>query len=167
MQLHAVVLEGIHLFAGTFRNGPAEIHGSNHEPPAAWLVAEEVAAMCDYVNDNWGKSPIHLSAYVLWRLNWIHPFADGNGRTARAASYVVLSIKLNSLLPGTKTIPDEIAGNKGPYYDALEAADAAWKQSQCVDVSVLESLLEGKLGAQLVQALKEAAEESPDAANSN
>src|SRR5262249_5166862 len=38
MQLHAKALEGIHLLAGTFRNGPAKIHGSNHEPPPAWAA---------------------------------------------------------------------------------------------------------------------------------
>jgi hypothetical protein len=38
-------------------------------------------------SDNWvTKDPLHLSAYVLWRINWIHPFADGNGRTARMLS---------------------------------------------------------------------------------
>ena len=59
-----------------------------------------VAEMCGYVNENWHMSAIHLAAYLLWRMNWIHPFADGNGRTARVVSYVVLSVKLDSLLPG-------------------------------------------------------------------
>ena len=45
MQLHQEALAGIHIFAGTFRNGPAEIHGSNHEPPPAFMVGEEVAHM--------------------------------------------------------------------------------------------------------------------------
>lgn len=48
--------------------------------------------------ENWSKPADHLGAYVLWKLNWIHPFADGNGRTARAVAYVVMSIKLDSLL---------------------------------------------------------------------
>jgi Fic family protein len=97
MQLNATALEGIHLLTGTFRNGPAKIHGSNHKPPPAFRVADEVTDMCEYVNANWStKSALHLAAYVLWRLNWIHPYADGNGRTARATSYVVLSIKLNA-----------------------------------------------------------------------
>ena len=40
--------------------------------------------MVNTVNRDWGEShPIRLSAYVLWRLNWIHPFVNGNGRTAR------------------------------------------------------------------------------------
>jgi Fic family protein len=55
-------------------------------------VADEVQSLCEYINDNW-QSTVHLAAYVLWKMNWIHPFADGNGRTARAVSYVVLSIR--------------------------------------------------------------------------
>ena len=48
------------------------------------MVAELVEDMCDYVNENWeAKSAIHLAAYIMWRLNWIHPFADGNGRLSR------------------------------------------------------------------------------------
>jgi len=121
-------------------------------------VSEETEHLCEYVNDNWStKSALHLGAYVLWRLNWIHPFADGNGRTARTVSYVVLSIKLDGLLPGVPTIPDQIASDKTPYYVALEAADSAWKATQQVDVSQLESMLEGMLATQLVAAVNAAA----------
>ena len=122
------------------------------------MVSEETEHLCKYVNDNWStKSALHLAAYVLWRLNWIHPFADGNGRTARTVSYVVLSIKLDGLLPGVPTIPDQIANDKQPYYLALEAADSAWKVTQQVDVSQLESMLEGMLARQLVAAVSSAA----------
>jgi Fic family protein len=92
----------------------------------------------------------------LWRLNWIHAFADGNGRTARAVSYVVLSISLNSLLPGTPTIPDQIASDKNPYYEALEAADLGWKETGQVDVSAMEHLLGMLLAKQLVSAADQA-----------
>jgi Fic family protein len=91
-------------------------------------------------------------------MNWIHPFADGNGRTARAISYVVLSVKLDSLLPGTPTIPEQIASNKDPYYRALEEADRAWAQNK-IDVSALESLLGDMLAQQLLNAAKEASGE--------
>jgi Fic family protein len=88
------------------------------------------------VNDHWSStSAVHLAAYVLWKLNWIHPFADGNGRTARAVAYVVLSIKLDSLLPGAPTIPEQIAGNKRPYYEALEVADKHLAGDEKIDVS--------------------------------
>jgi Fic family protein len=156
MQLHHEALAGIHIFAGTFRNGPAEIHGSHHEPPSAFMVGEEVSHMCEFVNDSWNKSAVFLSSYVLWRLNWIHPFADGNGRTARALSYIVLNVRLDSLLPGTKTIPDFISADKTPYYDALESADLTWKQTGTVDVSKVESLVEATLAKQLLQAAQEA-----------
>lgn len=101
---------------------------------------------------------MHLVAYVLWKLNWIHPFADGNGRTARAVAYVVLSIKLDSLLPGAPTIPEQIAGNKRPYYDALETADKHLVGGN-IDVSDLEKMLAAMLSTQLLSAAKEAAGE--------
>jgi Fic family protein len=146
------------MFAGTFRNTPVNIGGSGHKPVEAFMVSEEVEHLCEYVNDKWPKkSALHLGAYVLWRLNWIHPFADGNGRTARTVSYVVLSIKLNGLLPGVPTIPDQIASDKKPYYHALEAADSAWTATKQVDVSQLESMLDAMLAKQLVAAVSSAA----------
>jgi len=157
LQLHAKALEGLHRLAGTYRNTAVTIGKSRHTPPNSIMVADEVQDMCEYVNQHWAdRTAAHLAAYVLWKLNWIHPFADGNGRTARAISYVILSIKLNSLLPGTPTIPDQIASDKGPYYNALEMADAAWS-SDNVEVSALEKLLNGMLAKQLLNAVKEAA----------
>jgi Fic family protein len=161
LQLHKAVLDGLHRLAGTFRNTPVKIEGSLHQPPEAAFVADEVQLMCEYINENWGKSATHLAAYVLWRMNWIHPFADGNGRTARAVSYLVLSVKLDSLLPGTPTIPDQIASDKQPYYKGLEAADKAWANEQ-VDLSDLETLLNNMLARQLLNATKEAAGEDAD-----
>lgn len=91
----------------------------------------------------------------MWRLNWIHPFDDGNGRTARATSYFVLCMRLGYRLPGTRTIPDFIVENRKPYYDALEAADAAWKE-KALDVTEMERLLASLLGVQLVTVVEEA-----------
>ncbi|MFE0752815.1 Fic family protein [Inquilinus sp. NPDC058860] len=112
--------------------------------------------MCDYVNDNWDtKTAIHLAAYVMWRLNWIHPFDDGNGRTSRIVSYLILCAHLGSRLPGSKTIPDQISENKDPYYKALESADQTWKQGK-LDLAALEKLLEDLLAAQLVSIMEQA-----------
>ena len=83
-------------------------------------------------------------------MNWIHPFWDGNGRTVRALSYTVLSIRLGYRIPGGKTIPEQIAADKFPYYDALEAADQGWREGR-VDVAGMEKLLGDKLAAQLLQ----------------
>jgi Fic family protein len=144
-----------------------KIGGSGHQPPEEAFVSEEVELLCDYVNEHWHRaSAVHLCAYVLWKLNWIHPFSDGNGRTARAVAYVVLSIKLDSLLPGAPTIPEQIAGDKAPYYTALESADLGLKSGR-VDVSVLENMLEGMLAKQLLNAARQASGGLGDAGEKN
>jgi|tagenome__1003787_1003787.scaffolds.fasta_scaffold20655135_2 fido (protein-threonine AMPylation protein) len=148
--LNRVVLEGINRFAGTFRSTPIKIGGSSHVPPDPTQVPIFVEDFCEYINSNRNKSAIHLAAYALWRLNWIHPFADGNGRTARIVSYMLLCVGLGYRVPGTKTIPEQIAENKTPYYRALETADRAF-ESGVIDVSAMEALLEEKLATQLLQ----------------
>jgi Fic family protein len=150
LALHREALADISIFAGNFRPAGVEIEGSKHEPPGAHLVPELVEGLCDYVNEHWKAStPIHLAAYIMWRLNWIHPFADGNGRTARILSYVVLSIRAGFVMPGTPTIPDLIVDNRGPYFDALDAADAAYRDKDIVDVSKMEELIGALLATQL------------------
>jgi Fic family protein len=161
LRLHQAALDGLHPLAGTWRNTTVKIGGSGHQPPEAAFVSEEVEALCAYVNEHWNdQNAVHLCAYVLWKLNWIHPFSDGNGRTARAVAYVVLSAMLDSLLPGSPTIPEQIAGDKEPYYKALEAADHALKDQKKIDVSQLEAMLEGMLAKQLLNAAKEASGEA-------
>jgi Fic family protein len=147
--LQREALAGISAYAGNYRPGGVAIQGSKHEPVGAHLVPELVEEMCDYVNDHWiDSTPIHLAAYLMWRLNWIHPFADGNGRTSRIISYVVLSIRAGAILPGTPTIPDQIVDNRAPYFEALDAADAAFREGT-VNVSKMEALLAALLAKQL------------------
>ena len=151
LSLQREALQGISLYAGNYRPGGVEIEGSKHAPVGAHQVPELVEDMCDYVNAKWEEStPLHLGAYIMWRLNWIHPFADGNGRTSRITSYVVLSIRAGYVLPGTPTIPDQIVNNRNPYFEALDSADEAWKVGR-VDVSKMESLLGSLLAHQLTE----------------
>lgn len=149
LALHREALAGISSFAGNYRPAGVKIEGSGHEPVGAHLVPELIEKMCDYVNAHWEEStPLHLAAYIMWRLNWIHPFADGNGRTSRILSYIVLSIWAGAIPPGTPTIPDQIVDNRNPYFDALDAADAAFQEG-CVDVTKMEALLGDLLANQL------------------
>ena len=69
------------------------------------------------------------------------------------ASYLVLSIRAGSLLPGTPTIPDQIVDNRKPYFDALDAADLAFKDSK-IDVTKMEDLLASLLANQLAEFYK-------------
>ncbi|WP_084018905.1 Fic family protein [Mesorhizobium sp. LNHC221B00] len=157
LRLNRIALERLSKYAGVFRPGDIKITGSGHLPISSDQVPDLVEEFCDYIEKNWdGKSAIHLSAYALWRLNWIHPFVDGNGRTARIVSYLILCARLGYRLPGTKTIPEQIAANKQPYYLALEAADAAQVRGT-VDVSELEAMMDAHLAAQLVDVHNHAA----------
>jgi Fic family protein len=156
LHLHRFALEGISSYAGVFRPAGITIGKSKHKPVGAYLVPAKVEELCDYVNDNWqNSSAIHLAAYTLWRLNWIHPFTDGNGRTSRAVSYLVLCLRLGYPLYSPLSVPAQIAQNKTPYYDALEAADSADLEGR-VDVSAIEILLDTLLARQLWDVLENA-----------
>jgi Fic family protein len=156
LHLHRIALDGISSYAGNWRPAGIKIGGSQHQPIGAHMVPGEIEEMCDYVNDNWKKSTaIHLAAYALWKLNWIHPFTDGNGRTARAFSYLLLCLRLGYRLPGKKTIPEQIASDKTPYYRALEAADKEW-QAKKVNLSAIEKLLSDLLANQLASVHEQA-----------
>lgn len=157
LSLNRIALEGLTAMAGTYRPAGIEIVGSKHQPASAHLVPELVEQMTEYVNENWGKkSPVHLCAFVLWRLNWIHPFVDGNGRTSRAVSYLVLSVAMGYRLPGRKTIPEQIADEKTPYYKALEVADEGFQKTGQPDLRAMEKLIEGLLAKQLIDVLHKA-----------
>jgi hypothetical protein len=70
-------------------------------------------------------------------------------------SYIVLCIRLGLIIPGTRTIPEQIAVDKQPYYLALEAADEADKKG-IIDLRILENLLSDLLAIQLNEILDEA-----------
>jgi hypothetical protein len=53
-----------------------------------------------------------------------------------------------AILPGTPTIPDQIVDNRNPYFEALDAADAAYRDGK-IDVSKMETLLAALLAKQL------------------
>lgn len=83
-----IAIKDIYTCAGNYRTHPVSIKGTEHQPPDWREVPGLVEEMCDYVKANWSTAlPIHLSAYLMWRINWIHPFSGGNGRTSRAVSY--------------------------------------------------------------------------------
>lgn len=97
------------------------------------------------VNRNWETSdPITLAAFVLWRLNWIHPFINGNGRTARAACYFVLYLKAGQWLRGTTILPELIRRERAQYIAALQQVDRAGG-----DLTPLATLLSALLTEQL------------------
>jgi Fic family protein len=166
LELQRLAINQIYSCAGSFRDGAVGIAGVGHRPPDHQQMLNLVVEMCDYVNDNWHKTAIHLAAYLMWRINWIHPFFGGNGRTARAVAYLVLCARLGFILPGRQTIPDLIVADRDSYYQALRQADDAWEAGS-LDVSMMESLMSSLLAKQLADIHRQATRQSnpPDVIN--
>jgi Fic family protein len=104
------------------------------------------------IHENWDVQdhPTILPAYALWRLNWIHPFVEGNGRTARAACYYLICMRQGRLLPGKKIVPERIRENREPYYEALREADRHWHEGH-FNVSQMADYLAEHLTGQLTE----------------
>jgi Fic family protein len=89
-EIHALLL-GEHPGAGIFRNQKVIIRGAKHTPPKTW--AEIIKQMEQW--QNWSRSnpdlpaPIRATILHAW-LAHIHPYIDGNGRTARAITNLEL-----------------------------------------------------------------------------
>lgn len=146
---HAAVAN-IAQFGGRFREQP--IYVGNHIPPHFQRVPTLMDQFLSVIHENWEiKDDLTtLAAFALWRMNWIHPFVEGNGRTARAACYYLICLKYGGLVPGNKIVPERIRENREPYYAALRDADHHWNDGH-INVSALASYLQGLLKAQLAE----------------
>lgn len=137
----------LHTNAGEYR--PCDVFVGNHTPPPPFRVAALMEDFVNMVNRSWENAdPVTLAAFVLWRLNYIHPFINGNGRTARASSYFVLCVKLGGWLPGNTILPELIRRERDAYVVALQEADESFKIGQ-LDLSKLHLLLTQLLQEQI------------------
>ncbi len=145
--LNHVAVANISQFGGRFREEP--IYVGNHIPRHFAKVPELMDRFISTIHENWFLwTPAQVGAYALWRLNWVHPFIEGNGRTARATCYYMICVKSGALLPGDKIVPERIKENRPAYVAALRAADAAWEGGN-LDFSEMENFVAGLLQAQL------------------
>ena len=142
-EFHRLAVQGIFPCAGSYRTltRTAELRGGDvtHVPPEPALIGPLVNEALDRINGELDdlrsrgrervtenmKQAIDTAAYALWRFNWIHPFAGGNGRTARAIAYLVMTIDFGHMIPGTPSMPTYIASKRKEYEAALRKADDA------------------------------------------
>lgn len=120
INFHAIV--GLHHQAGDYRS--FEVVVGDHTPPSHYRVQP---LMDDFINETnrwWGIIPsTTLAAHALWRINFIHPFVNGNGRTARAVCYFIICATLGGVLPGSPILPEQLRENRVEYVEALKLAD--------------------------------------------
>ncbi len=103
---------------GKFRDGEVRIAGSSHIPPTFSEVPKLLNSLMEEIRSKRKSNhPVELAAYVHNRLVNIHPFADGNGRTAR--------LMMNWILIRSKFPPVIVEfTDREQYYNELEKGDA-------------------------------------------
>ena len=91
-QIHALVLKGIdEEEAGRYRRGQVRISGSAYVPPEPSAVPGLMHDFGQWLNGEAQQlSPVERAALAHFRLVDIHPFVDGNGRSARLLMNLIL-----------------------------------------------------------------------------
>lgn len=118
-QIHQLVLTGIDdVNAGQYRNLPVRIGGARHQPPESWEVSHLMTQWAEWLHrEALALHSVERAALAHHRLAAIHPFIDGNGRTAR--------LVMNLLLLRDGYAPTIILReNRAQYYRVLAEADA-------------------------------------------
>lgn len=130
MDIHADALAG-ELHAGTFRIFPAFI--GSIAPPAPSLIIPYLIDLCDTLL-KLDIDPLGKAAFAHMALFSVHPFRDGNKRTARTVMNAILAV--NGISP--LVVDDK---NYDNYWDVIEScragknsgAMARWLAEQTVE----------------------------------
>jgi len=129
LNYHAIAC--LHVSAGQWR--PCAVRttredGTEHLYPDFYRVPALMDAFIDEVNRGWEQAdPLALAAFVLWRLNYIHPFINGNGRTARVACHLVLCLKIGFYIGGEHILSELIRTERSTYVKALRTLDKSYE----------------------------------------
>ena len=151
-EFHAIAVSEIYPCGGRYRDASMDvvIRGSDHKLPPASQVQSLVADLITKLNADRQSTPaFDRAAYALWRINWIHPFAGGNGRTARALCYSIICMAMGLIPPGTPQFPTVIYERRTDYVRALKVADAAELKSGVPDLTAMREIVEDALMRQL------------------
>lgn len=118
LEVHQIVLDNIERdFGGRYRDGQVRILGANFVPPNHLKIRTLLDALIAETNSNpHGFDDVELAARFHHRFVWIHPFFDGNGRTARL---------IMNLLLMRKGFPPAVVlyNNRKQYYRTLNLAN--------------------------------------------
>jgi Fic family protein len=123
---------GMHkITVGAWRDGPMQVVSGgfgrekvHFEAPGAALVPDEMSRFLEWYNADDGTDLV-LKAGVahLWFLT-IHPFEDGNGRIARAASDLLLA-RSDEAGQRFYSMSAQIRLQRAAYYDMLEMSQSS------------------------------------------
>ena len=125
-ELHGIVVKGISADGGKYRREPVSISGMNFSPPDWTEVEPFMARFSDELKiSDQAKSVIQQAAEAHSTFTSIHPFNDGNGRTARLIMNAILT---ESGLPAIVIAYSD----KGRYLDALASSNKGDISELCI-----------------------------------
>lgn len=137
--IHDRVLGGSYASgAGRYRNAPVFVtHPGEgqplYEPPPADLVPTLMTELAAFVESHAGTmAPPALAALVHIRLAGIHPFRDGNGRTARILSSLAM-YRGGFTRPEFTSLEEWWGAHRQEYYDAFSCLGGTWNSN--IDVT--------------------------------
>lgn len=130
LEIHKNITEGTlndSDMAGKFRDSPVVIGNLktgklNFVPPSPIKVPYLIAELLDWVNIQNDLNPIILAGILHYEFVRIHPFVDGNGRTARAFATLILLLK-NFDIKKYFSLDEYYNQDRQSYYAALQSAD--------------------------------------------
>lgn len=95
-----------------------------HTPPDFTELARLMEDLCDFFNKDGEEfiHPIVKGCIIHFMIGWIHPFTDGNGRTARAIFYWYM-LKSNYWLTEYLSISRIIKDSKSQYEKAYQYSE--------------------------------------------
>ena len=123
LEAHGLLMAGLIDAPGRFRSGGVGIYRGDQlvhmAPPAARVPGLVDDLLAWLAASTW--HPLLVSCVAHYELEFIHPFADGNGRLGRLWQTLILS-RWNPLLAWLP-IEEVIRSRQQGYYDSLGQAD--------------------------------------------
>lgn len=118
-RLNAAILEGLEDDErGEYRRGPVTVGGSFHPPEAERLPAL-MADLVTWLRDPGETHPLILAGLTHLNVVSIHPWLNGNGRTARVAGSLML-MRCGIGSPELLNVEAEIRASRDRYFDVLQ-----------------------------------------------
>jgi len=129
LKVHRIVLKGIESDAGEYRTSGVRIAGATFTPPPSDQVSLRIQELQGWLGRNPEElTPVELAAVFHHRFVQIHPFAEGNGRTARLLMNVILmrhgypfiiNITYRDRARYLRTLSEADQGNLSPFVDFI------------------------------------------------
>ena len=129
---HRIMMDGLVKEAGTFRSGNVGVYAGKqlvHAGTPANYVPELISQLFTWMKQS-KMHPLVKSCIFHYEFEFIHPFADGNGRMGRLWQ----SLILQKWRPFFAWLPIEtlIHENQDGYYEALNASNAGGESTAFV-----------------------------------